>query len=319
MDNALWLSRLDTEFTRRTDDRELARPAGAFAMAPAPSGAVVAMIEEVPRQGMQALLLARVNAQGEARNVPREIVRAGRIESVDAAWTGNGYVVAWSLGAASGGGSYVITTDVRGVPRTPARRVADATGVRIAHLEGADATAVIAGGPGGAATAAVLDAAGSIARVGEWPARARAIAGSPGGEFGWSIAMPAETDGTGTISVLRWPTTDGVGTTIADFRPAPSGTLVSLAGDRAGMVAAFDDASGRETIVRVSMDGSSTILASRPGSRGSLVPTDDGNVVLVGHEPPPAGVGRLAIVELLCPRVAPAATTPTTPTTPVPP
>jgi hypothetical protein len=60
--------------------------------------------------------------------------------------------------------------------------------------------------------------------------------------------------------------------------------------------------------VRFAIDGTATLLAVRPGSRGTLVRGDDTSVVIVGHEPPPAGAGRLAIIELQCASGMPPAT-----------
>jgi hypothetical protein len=287
---------------RATDDRELARPAGVFAATAAPGGAAIVMVER-QRHGEDALLLARVATDGEARNVPRELVRANGIDGVSIAWTGTGYVIAWSV-AGEARGTFVVEADPRGVPVGSSHRALDASGPRLATLAGSsDVVLVSTAGADPAGT--VLDGEGNATDGTSWPATARRIAAGPTGYGVFSVALPIGPDGAIAPVAVRWSPGSPPTQSDAPIRLAAGTTVVDVVGDRGGILATFDEPSGRELIARIAPDGAAGILATRMGSLGVIEPASDGTIWVLGHEPAPPGQAHLAMVQVVCPRAAP--------------
>lgn len=299
----LWVAGFDTSWNLRGEEREFAQPATLFAATPAPGGAAVALVEHGSHG--DALLLARLSATGEARNVPREITRTDSVDGIAIAWTGSGFVVAWGIGGSSGPATYALLTDARGVPRTSPHRVATASAPRLAHVPGADVTVLAATG-GGNAVVASLDATGAVLGSSRWPATARGLVASPSGIV-YALALPGEGQSALLPSLVRWIPGATTVETPVPLRVAPGSSVVALESDRNGMVAAIDEPSGREIIARIGFDGSAALLAVRPGTLGALLLPGDAMPIVVGHEPPPAGRGRFARIELACPRSMPPA------------
>jgi hypothetical protein len=306
-EGGLFLARLGPAFERLAEDRELAAPAGPFAMVTSAGGATVVMVERSTRGG-EAVLLARLSPTGEARNVPREVGAAEAIDGVSLAWTGTGYVVAWGARGANAG-TFVVTTDARGVPRGPARRVLDATMPRVAWLPAAEVAVVAATGATGDPTVAALDEAGAVTDSSRWPAHARALVAAPTGASVMGLGATPDS-ASGMLSLVRWGLAASAVEGSAGLRVAPGAAVVGAVPDRAGMVVAVDEPAGREWIARVATDGTVSVLAVRPGSLGAIVPGSDAGFTVIGHEPPPAGQGRLAVVSVVCPRPVPVVSAP---------
>jgi hypothetical protein len=248
------------------------------------------------------VLLARINASGEARNVPRELGRGDAVDGIAVAWTGSDHVVAWSEATPAGPGTYVVVTDARGVPRGPARRVLDGTGPRLAYLPSSGITVLAAQQPNGQGVVASIDPFGAVVESADWPAGARTLVAGTGGSSAYGVTLTQDTTGATVPLVTRWtPGATPVQTLLA-YRVASGSTVASLIADRFGLVAAIDEPAGRELLVRIAPDGSTTLLGVRPGSRGTLVLSGDGAILSVGHEPARPALARLAWVQLSCPR-----------------
>jgi hypothetical protein len=303
----LYLARLGSDFERAGEDRLVAQPAGPFALAPAPSGGVLAVVEADRRSGGQVVLLARVTSNGEARNVPREMVRTEGVDGVAVAWTGTGYAVAWGARGGPSPGSYVIFTDARGVPRGPARRLLDATGPRLVSLPNADAVVLSATGGSGDPTFVALALDGTTTASTRVPASVRTLSASPSGASASSLVARPDPEGGTSFGLFRWSIDAPPSEIDVALHMSAGASVLALVPDRAGLLATIEEPQlGRELVVRVALDGSATLLAARPGSLGAAVANADGAITVVGHEPPPLGAGRLALVQLACPRASPA-------------
>jgi hypothetical protein len=312
-EGAVHLARLGSGFERLGPDREIAGPAGPFALVGNPGGAALALVER-DAHGGNVVLLARVSATGEARNVPRALGHAEEVDGVSLVWTGAGYVVAWGV-AGTTGGTFVVLTDARGVPRGPARRVLAASAPRVVWLAASQSAVVVATAGAAEPSVAVLDEEGAVTFSARWPVSGRAVVHSPSGASVAALATPGD-PASGALVLARWSLTGSAAETTVPLRAAPGATVVAAVPDRAGLVAAIDEPAGRELIVRVAMDGATTLLSVRPGSLGAIVPGNDAGFTVIGHEPPPSGEGRLAVLSLSCPRSLPVIPAPTGNATP---
>lgn len=294
----LYLSRLGPTLERLRDDRELARPAGPFAMVNSTGGAAVAMVEHT-RRG-EAVLLARLSPDGEARNVPRELGHGEQIDNVALAWTGTGYVIAWGS-RGSHPGTYVVSTDVRGVPRGPVRRVLDATAPRVAWLPSAQVAVLTVTGNEGIPVLALLDEEGVVTGTSRWPAGARVMVPALNGSGALGLTMPSDPLG-GFVGLVRWSLVGGVSEGPVALRVTGGAVVSTVVPDRSGLVAAIDEPNGRESIVRIGFDGSVTVLAVRAGALGTVVPVPETGFLVVSHESLPGGSRQLSLVQMVCPR-----------------
>lgn len=291
----LWLIRVDDSLARADEDRLVGGPVTSFALAAAPGGAVLAMAERVARDGRDAhddVLLARLDTVGNARNVPRSLGRVLRCDGVTARPSATGFVVAW--GSLDGPTTTTVTTDARGVPNARARVVVDASMPRMVALTGETRFAVSVSGPSGSSLLHLDESGASV--------EAFALGGTP-------VALVALPNAVLTFSTVSeslafarwWPSSALVETNLALPRSITAATHVSASSaDRASAVLLVDDRAGREHLVRVSIDGTTSLLASFAGARGAVTHALDGaSLLTVTH----GTAGGLDLARWSCPRV----------------
>ncbi|MFO0560763.1 MAG: hypothetical protein U0269_22290 [Polyangiales bacterium] len=286
--------RVDDSFVRVGEDRVVAGPVTAFSLAAAPGGAVLAAAERVARDGRDAhddVLIARLDANGNARNIPRSLARTTRCDGVAVRPSATGFVVAW--GSLDGPTTSTVTVDTRGVPTARARVVVDASAPMMVALTGETRFAMTVRGASGSSLLH-LDESGASVEAFTLSAQAAVIAALPSNVLVFSAAA----DG-----VARWWPSSAVSEQplLLSRTLGPSLQLVSAHNDRAALIV-VDDRSGREHLVRVTSDGGSALLASIAGARGAVAPSLDGSsLVSVTHN----SVGGLDLARWTCPRVNP--------------
>ncbi len=302
-DATLFLTRLDASHERRADDRELARPARAFAMIAAPSGATMAYVERTPG-GDDVVLLARFDAVGEARNVPRELGRGRSIEVVSIAPSVSGYAVAWSTNDPGNSGTHAVFTDGRGAPIAPERVVAGGTQPHLVYVPSARGVVLTTIAPPGDPTVALLDDDSRIRESAPWLAGVHGVSLMGGGSGVVGIALGADANSVLAPVSVRFVPSVGVTTTPLAFRTPSTTTVAGLVAERSGTVVLLDDGGQRETLSRIAADGTLSLLAVRAGHHGTVSSTVDGYVIagLEPESPPPRGID---IVSLECPRPPP--------------
>ncbi|MEI8254972.1 MAG: hypothetical protein WCJ30_04800 [Deltaproteobacteria bacterium] len=311
-EGTLFLSRLDARYERRADDRELAHPTGPFAMIPALHGAVLAYAER-SAAGDSVVMLARVTATGEARNVPRELGRGRAIEHVTIAPTPAGYAIAWSTPmTASGSRTHLVLTDGRGVPLGVERAVASGSAPRLVYLPATQTVVLAATAGTGEPIIAIVEAEGTLGTLSGWSSTGRAVAVAGGGNAAIALTSVADANGAGTPGIVRFSPEDGVSSSPISLHLASTASPVALLGDRTGMLVLVDEGIRRESLFRVASDGTATLLAIRAGHAGTVVPTTDGYVV-AGHQPVETPLGGVDLVTLACPRPPPPPASPPAP------
>jgi hypothetical protein len=286
--------RVDDSFVRVGEDRVVAGPVTAFALASAPGGAVLAAAERVARDGRDAhddVLLARLDANGNARNIPRSIARTTRCDGVAVRPSATGFVVAW--GSLDGPTTSTVTLDSRGVPTARARVVVDASAPMMVALTGETRFAMTVRGASGSSLLH-LDESGASIEAFTLSAPIAGIAALPSNVLVFSAA--------GDGLARWWPSSAVSEQPLPLSRTLGSALqLVSAHNDRAALIV-VDDRNGREHIVRVTSDGGSALLASISGARGAVAPALDGSsLVSVTHN----SAGGLDLARWTCPRVNP--------------
>ncbi len=308
IDGTLFLSRLDAGFERRADDRELAHPTGSFAMITALHGAVIVFAER-SATGDDVVLLARVTATGEARNVPRELGRGRGVDQVTVAPTPTGYAVAWSTPAARDGRTHLVLTDVRGVPLGTERSVAASSTPRLVYLPATQTVVLAATGGPADPFIATVESEGALGTSSSWSSTGRAVAVSASGNAAIALASLTDPSGAVSLGITRFTPESGVSASSIALHLAAAASPVALLGDRTGTIVLVDEGMRRESLYRITSDGIPTLLAIRAGHRGTVVASADGYVV-AGLQPVETPLSGIDLVTLACPRPPPPAPPP---------
>jgi hypothetical protein len=274
-------------------------------MTPGDNGAVIAHVERTAA-GDDAVLLARVNASGEARNVPRELGRGRSIDAIAIVPAPLGYAVAWSTQDPGNSGTHVCITDARGVPMVPDHIVTSGTQPRLAYLASTQTVVLATTSAPGDATIAVLEMDGSLGESAAWPTSARVLATGSSGSGAFAIAPSMDASGVSSAMLVRFVPTVGVTSSPLAFRISTGTSIEALLGERGGPVLLLDEGGRRETLSRIAGDGALTLLAVRAGHRSTIVPTSDG-FVIAGLQPDQPAPNGIDLVSLDCPRPPPSA------------
>jgi hypothetical protein len=284
--------RVDDSFARIGEDRVVAGPVTAFSLAAAPGGAVLVAAERVARDGRDAhddVLIARLDANGNARNIPRSLARTTRCDGVAVRPSATGFVVAW--GSRDGPTTSTVTLDARGVPTARARVVVDASAPMMVALTGDTRFAMTVRGTSGSSLLH-LDESGASVEAFTLSMPSTVIAALPSNVLVFSATAD---------SLARWWPGSSVSEQVLPLSRmlGPSLQIVSAHHDRAVLLV-VDDRSGREHLVRVTSDASTTLLASFVGVRGAVAPSLDGSsLVTVTHN----SIGGLDLARWSCPRI----------------
>lgn len=289
----LWLLRVDDNFARAGEDRVAAGPVTAFSLVSAPGGAVLAMAERVARDGRDAhddVLIARLDAAGNARNVPRSLARVARCDGVAVRPSATGFVVAW--GSLDGPTTTTVTTDARGVPNARARGVVDASSPRMVSLTGDTRFALSVSGPSGSSILHLDETGASVEAIAQ-NATPVAIVALP------SVVLSFASSGENVALTRWWPAATPAEFGVLLPRSITSPRVISSAADRNAAILVVDDRAEREHLVRVATDGSSTLLASFAGSNGaSALALDASTLFAATHAPN----GAIELQRWSCPR-----------------
>jgi hypothetical protein len=161
------------------------------------------------------------------------------------------------------------------------------------------------GGPGDPVIAA-FDNDGALIETFPWASSARVLAVGPSGNAAIAVASSTDQSGSSSLGLMRF--VPGVGVTNAPvvLRPSATQQPVSVLGDRAGTLVLLDDGRRRESLLRLSSDGTVTLLAVRNGHGGTVVPASDG-YLLAGLQVDDTAARGIDLVALNCPRPPPAA------------
>ncbi len=300
----LVILRVDDNFARAGEDRVAAGPVTAFSLVSAPGGAALVMAERVARDGRDAhddVLLARLDAAGNARNVPRSLARVARCDGVAVRPSATGFVAAW--GSLDGPTTSTVTTDTRGVPNARPRVVVDASSPRMVSLTGETRFAISVSGPAGSSLLHLDETGASVEAIAQ-SATPVALVALP------SIVLSFASSGDNVGLTRWWPAATPVEYSVALPRSIAGGArVVSSASDRSSAVLVVDDRAEREHLVRIAPDGTPVLLASFAGSNGASASALDGNTLFSATHAPSGGV---ELARWSCPR----STTPTTSTQP---
>lgn len=291
---ALRLAAFDAAWRPLGGPRELCREAGAFAVVGGPSSAAVAYVE----RGRE-LTLARVNARGEAQNVPRLLVRAeGALREVALTRTDAGSLVVWrdDLGQA-----HALAVNDRAAPRGAVVAVGAARSLHLTWLPQQGVAALVHEGqsPGDEPTLVSLSGSGEVIARLRWAAVTAGPFELPAGLSAAQVTLG------GLPTLLRVPPG---GATLA----APEAgvrerfTLVAAAPDGAGAAVVFHDATtGRTLAGRAPESG----VAAAPAlvRTGPLVPASvalqsDGAAVVTHRESGAHGGARVVATRVTCRR-----------------
>jgi hypothetical protein len=291
---ALRLAAFDAAWRPLGAPRELSREAGAFAVAGGPSSASVAYVE----RGRE-LTLARVNARGEAQNVPRLLFRAeGPLREVALTRTDVGSLVVWrdDLGQAS-----ALAVDVRAAPRGAVVAVGNARSLRLAWLPSLGVAALVHEGQssGDDPSLVNLSASGEVIARLRWPAATAGPFELPAGLSAAQVTLG------GLPTLLRVPPG---GATLA----APESgvrerfTIVAAAPDGAGAAVVFHDAStGRMLAARAPESGvtaAPAVVRTGPLVPASVAAQGDGAAVVTHRESGAHGGARVVATRVTCRR-----------------
>lgn len=292
--------RVDDNLARAGEDRVVAGPVHAFALVASPGGAALVAAERVAHDGRDAhdaIVLARLDAAGNARNIPRSLARATRCDAVAVRPSATGFVVAW--GSLDGPSTSTVTTDGRGVPNARPRVVVDASAPMMVSLTGDTRFAMAVRSASGASLLHLDESGASVEAI--------PLNGAPAA----LVALPSSvltvtTSGDAQALTRWWPTTPSSELSLNLQRiVGAQPQIVSASNDRAALLV-VDDRNSREHLVRVAIDGSATALASWTGARGAVTPALDGSSLFsVTHTP----LGALEVARWSCPR--PPSTQPT--------
>lgn len=292
--DAVWIARLDDSLVRVDEDRQVSGPVAAFAMVPAPGGAVLVLAERDRHDVASSdVLLARVDTRGDARNVPRQLGRVSGCDGVAVTPSIHGFVVAW--GSREGPTTSTVTTDLRGVATARSRVVVDASMPVLTALTGQTRFAMIARG---AAGSTLLHLDESAAAIEAWPlqGRGRTLVALPSQVLAWSSSGDD-----GTLATRWWPGAAPIELSNASLRAiTPSMLAVTSVADRYGVLAMIQDSTGRELLVRVGNDGVASSLGLRGSGSGALAASLDNTAVLVVNH---RADGALAVQHEQCPRM----------------
>lgn len=303
----------DGALARRGEEREIAGPARAFDITSAPGGAALAVIERTARG--DEVVLARLDEEGLARNVPRVVGRVRDPDGLSIVWNELGYVVAWGARGSGGdaqdtpesleprgsatyeaarAGTWVVVTDARGVPRARVRRVRPGRAPVLAFSPGGASLALTVRGEETALL--LLDEGAHVRDEYRWSPLAQGLAALPSGPTFFSALA---TEG-GTLVVARGGTGVGSSEQAALYR-GPVASVRSVAADRGGVVLVLGESEGRESLVRVGSDGVVQQLATRAGTRGAAVSSGEGAFFWAGFD----ATNRVRVTHVSCPRPAP--------------
>jgi hypothetical protein len=157
----------------------------------------------------------------------------------------------------------------------------------------------------GDASIAVLGMDGALAESTAWPPSARVLATGSSGSGVVAIAPGIDASGVNSPMLMRFVPSAGVTSSPLAFRIPPGSSVEALLGERGGPVVLLDEAGRRETLSRIGSDGALTLLATRAGQHGTIVPTSEG-FVIAGLQPDQSAPRGIDVVSLDCPRPPPA-------------
>lgn len=292
--------RIDDNLARAGEDRVVAGPVHAFALVASPGGAALVAAERVAHDGRDAhdaIVLARLDTAGNARNIPRALARTTRCDAVAVRPSATGFVLAW--GSLEGPSTSTVTTDGRGVPTARPRVVVDASAPMMVSLTGDTRFAMAVRSASGASLLHLDESGASVEAI--------ALNGAPAALVALpSTVLTVSTSGDAQALTRWWPNTLSSELSLSFQRiVGAQPQIVSASNDRAALLV-VDDRNGREHLVRVTTDGNATALASWTGAHGAVTPALDGSSLFsVTHTP----VGALEVARWSCPR--PPATQPT--------
>ena len=275
--------------------REMARPAGAFAVAPTPTGAVIAYVEHD-----HDVLLARVNAHAEAQNVPRRVAHEdAAIEALSIVRTDAGFTVVWS--ADNGRMLRGAALDHRGVAHDRPSDLGEGRSPRLAWLPSMGTLALTVEGitPESDASLIGLSPALQVNTRLRWPAATLGPVELVGALHGVQLH-----GGAATPSLVRVPPSGAALGAASDGPARGRFTLLDLAVDGPSAFVLFDDvANARLVLARTSPDG--PIVTPATVRTGAPVPArlavrDEGVAVVIRREPGAHGAARVVITQATC-------------------
>lgn len=287
---ALRLAAFDASWRPLGPARELSTEAGAFALAEGPAGAAVLYVERV-----REVVLARVNARGEAQNVPRLLHRAeGPLREVALTRTDAGWLALWrdDLRQAT-----ALPLEPRGVPRGAGVALGVGRHLRARWLPAQGVVALVQDGVYGdePGLVSVTNAGEAAARL-RWPAATAGPFELPDG------LSAAQVTAAGIPVLVRVPPG---GATLA----APDGavrtrfSLAAAAPDGAGVTVVYHDADAGRTLAARAGDPSPPAVVRV----GAAVPVGvaaapDGAVVVTHREAAAHGGARIVATRVVCRR-----------------
>ncbi len=292
---ALWVRAWDAQWRPVLGAREVARPAGAFAVVPTATGAAVVYVE-----GGHDVLVARVGARGEAQNVPRRVMRETEtVDDVALARVESGLAVLWS--AARGRVMRGIILDDRAVPRAPAVELGPGRAPRLAWSPSTASLTVTALGaqPTEEPTLMGLSPTMQVNSRLRWPASTLGPFDLGGALYGVQV------HGTGTPVLARVP--PGGATMGSPGEPAARARVTVLDAVIEGasaLVALYEEAASRTTLARLTPEGAQTptVLREGPAVPLSLAVRGDGTLLVARREPVAHNGSRLVVTVAACER-----------------
>lgn len=274
--------------------REVARPAGAFAVTATSTGAAIAYIESA-----HDVMLARVNGRAEAQNVPRRAAHEdASTGSLAIARTEAGFAVVWST--AEGRTLRGATLDHRGVARERSVDLGEGRAPRLAWMPSIGALALTVEGLSAESDATLVGLSPSLqvnSRL-RWPAATLGPVDLGGALHGVQV------HGAGTPVLVRVPPSGASLGAPSDAVVRERVNLVDAAVDGQSAFVLLDDvANGRLVVARTSPDGSlatPTTVRSGPSVPARLAVRDEGVVVVVRREPGAHGASRVVVTQVSC-------------------
>jgi hypothetical protein len=291
---ALRLAAFDAAWRPLGATRELCREGGAFALVGGPTGAAVAYVE----RGRE-LTLARVNARGEAQNVPRLVVRGdGALREVALTRTDAGSLVVWrdDLGL-----TRALALDVRAVPRGAISTVGGARSLHLGWLPTQGVAALVHDPalPSDEPALVSLSASGEVMARLRWPVATAGPFELPAGLSAAQITLG------GLPTLLRVPP-GGSALAAPEAGVRERFTIVAAASDGAGAAVVYHDATtGRMLAARVAESGvaaSPAVVRTGPLVPASVTVRGDGDAVVTHRESGAHGGARVVATRVTCRR-----------------
>lgn len=293
--NSLVLARVSEDGARVAEDRTVGAGVSAWALSPGFGGAALAWAEALPG-GEVAVLLARVDERGEARNVPRELGRARSVDRVSVQATTRGLLVSWGATGGQRTGTWVRATDSRGVPRAPAQWMTEELEPVLVAV--ADSAVLRTGRAAEASGHAWwFDPEGALLGMREVPRAA--LAEGPGGADLLALREGPEAS---AWTLERWSPTGAESPPLALQPRPPAGRALQwdALADNAGWLAVFDDGE-RHTVLRVGADGAWYPLVQRAGRATRAARALSGRLWAAGLREAAQGRSEVVLAPLRCP------------------